>query len=98
MDIKEARMNAGLSIAKVSEITGVPYRSLQNWELGERKPPEYVKNMVINIIENYNRKDYQTFIEEFLEMLESDIRLVKTDETRRYIGNLITDVSEFLHK
>ena len=98
MDIKEARMNAGLSIAKVSEITGVPYRSLQNWELGERKPPEYVKNMVINIIENFDKKDYQTFIEEFLEMLEFDIRLVKTDETRRYIGNLITDVSEFLHK
>lgn len=96
MDIKEARINAGLSIAKVSELTGVPYRSLQNWESGERTPPEYVKNMVINIIENFNKKDYQTFTEEFLEMLESDIRFVKTDETRNYIKNLITDVSEFL--
>ena len=53
MTIKDARIKNGMTIKKVSDITGIPYRTLQNWEAGIRTPPDYVSNMVIATI---NRK------------------------------------------
>ena len=49
-EIKEARIKHGLTIKQVSDLTGVPYRSLQNWEAGVRQCPEYVTKMIVNII------------------------------------------------
>ena len=47
MNIKEARQFAGLSVKEVSDLTGIPYRSLQNWEIGLRVPPEYVEEYLV---------------------------------------------------
>jgi transcriptional regulator with XRE-family HTH domain len=49
--IKDTRMKYGLTQKQVSDLTGVPYRSLQNWEAGVRKCPNYVENMVVTMIE-----------------------------------------------
>ena len=49
--IKETRIKHGLTIKQVSDLTSVPYRSLQNWEAGVRKCPDYVTNMVVTMIE-----------------------------------------------
>lgn len=45
--IKEARINAKLTQAQMSEKMGIPQRTIEDWERGNRKPPEYVKRLVI---------------------------------------------------
>jgi transcriptional regulator with XRE-family HTH domain len=95
--IKETRIKYGLTQQQVSNITGVPFRSIQNWETGQRKCPDYVEKMVVDILDQkFGKPDHQAFIEEILEMLLSDIRYAKTEETKNYINNLITDISEHL--
>ena len=81
--IKETRMKYGLTQKQVSDLTGVPYRSIQNWELGQRSCPEYVTGMIVNILDQkFGQPDHQTFLEEFLGMLQSDIRFAKSEETK----------------
>lgn len=48
MDIKTARTALGLTQREVCEITGVPKRTIENWDAGVRKPPEYVERLVVN--------------------------------------------------
>ena len=99
MNIRETRIKHGVTIKQVSDLTGIPYRSLQNWELGTRKCPDYVTNLVVTMIEQtFGKPDHQLFLEEFLEMLQTDLPYVKSDETKNYINNLISDVSEQLKK
>lgn len=51
MNIKEARIRYDLTQKQVSEITGIPVRTIQNWETGVRKCPDYVTNMAVMLIE-----------------------------------------------
>lgn len=48
--IKAERIKCGLTIKQVSEMTGVPYRTLQNWEAGVRRCPDYVERLVLGKI------------------------------------------------
>ena len=97
--IKESRIKYGLTIKQVSDLTSVPYRSLQNWEAGVRSCPDYVSNMVVTMIEQkFGTSDHQMFLEEFVAMLQSDIRFAKSEETKNYINNLISDITEYLNK
>ena len=50
MTIKEARENKGISRRQLSDWLGIPYRSLTNWELGERECPEYLANLIVEKI------------------------------------------------
>ena len=43
---KALRKAYGLTQAKMSEITGIPARTLQDWENGRRKPAEYMLDLV----------------------------------------------------
>ncbi|MCH5297277.1 MAG: helix-turn-helix transcriptional regulator [Ruminococcus sp.] len=47
MTIKEARQKANLSRAKMSEILGIPTRTIQDWELQKRTPSEWVERLII---------------------------------------------------
>ena len=38
MTIKELRERYNLTQARMSEITGVPLRTIENWDEGSRKP------------------------------------------------------------
>ena len=97
--IKDTRIKYGLTQKQVSDLTGVPFRSIQNWEGGQRKCPEYVSKMVTDILnQKFGQPDHQMFLEEFLEMLQSDLKHAKSEETKTYIINLISDISEQLHK
>lgn len=51
MTIREARLNAGLTQAKMSEVFEIPKRTIENWEAGIRKPPAYVEKLVIRELE-----------------------------------------------
>ena len=98
MNIKETRIKYGLTIKQVSDLTGVPYRSLQNWEAGIRKCPDYVTKMIVDILDQkFGTPDHRMFLEEFLEMLQSDLKYASGD-TKTYMENLIFDISEHLNK
>lgn len=42
--------------------------------------------------------DYKTVLEEILEMLESDLRNLKTDEAKNYVTNVIADIKDSLEE
>lgn len=95
MTIKEARIRHGLTQTQLSNITGIPFRTIQNWEGGQRKCPTYVENMVVEKLnQTFNQPDYKTILEEILEMMESDLECLKTDEARRYVTNVIKDIND----
>ncbi|MDO4285188.1 MAG: helix-turn-helix domain-containing protein [Eubacteriales bacterium] len=50
MTIEQAREQMGMSRKDVSEWLGIPYRTLQNWEIGERQCPDYVERLVVEKI------------------------------------------------
>ena len=44
--IKELRESTGMSRKEFSEHTGIPVRTLEDWEAGKRTPPEYVPRLL----------------------------------------------------
>lgn len=46
MDIKELRVISGMTRLQFAEYFGIPYRTLQNWELGLRECPEYLLKLL----------------------------------------------------
>ncbi len=44
--IRGIRLEAGMSRNEFCEWLGIPYRTLQEWELGDRIMPEYVLNLI----------------------------------------------------
>jgi transcriptional regulator with XRE-family HTH domain len=99
MNIKEARIKYGLTQGQLANITGIPFRTIQNWEGGKRKCPEYVERMVLDLLDQkFNRPDHQTILEEVLDMLERDLKHLKTDEARMYVTNVITDIRDSMKK
>lgn len=54
--LKAIRASAGLSQAKFSEKFDIPRRTLEAWEAGERKPPQYVVSLLAAAVENLQRQ------------------------------------------
>ena len=44
--IKELRENTGQTRKEFSEHTGIPVRTLEDWEAGRRTPPEYIPRLI----------------------------------------------------
>ena len=44
--IKELRESTGMSRKEFSEHTGIPVRTLEDWEAGRRTPPEYIPKLI----------------------------------------------------
>ena len=55
--IREARIKAGLTMKELSTRTGVPYRTLQNWETGDRTPPDYVERLILKELESEEKME-----------------------------------------
>ena len=51
MTIKEARLAAGLTQQKMSDIMGIPKRTIENWETGQRTPSEWIERLVVAELE-----------------------------------------------
>lgn len=47
MTIKEARKQAGLSQAKMSELLNIPKRTIEDWEQGKRTPSEWAEKLIV---------------------------------------------------
>lgn len=50
MSIREIRQATGLTQAEFAEKFHIPKRSIENWEMGERKCPEYVNYLLQKVI------------------------------------------------
>lgn len=46
MTIKELRTASGMDRKDFAEHFNIPYRTLQNWELGTRECPEYLLDLI----------------------------------------------------
>lgn len=56
MTIEEARKKAGMSRKQLSDWLEIPYRTLSNWETGERACPQYVERLVVEkIMRDYKK-------------------------------------------
>lgn len=94
MNIKESRIKYGLTQKQLSDITGVPERTIQNWEGGQRKCPDYVEKMVLDALEQkFGQPDYKTILEEIGEMIESDIPHLSGD-AKRYAENVLAEIKD----
>lgn len=64
MNITEIRKFAELTRKEFSETTGIPIRTLEDWEAGRRNPPKYVLYMlkhifVINFGKGWDRSSFE---------------------------------------
>ena len=87
------RIKNGLTQEQLSNMTGVPVRTIQNWESGIRKCPGYVEKM---ILDKLNQPDYKTILEEILDMLKGDLKHLKNADTKQYVENVICDIEDSL--
>lgn len=46
MEIKEMRLKTGMTQTAFAKYLNIPHRSVQSWELGERKCPDYLKELI----------------------------------------------------
>ena len=53
MNIREMRMRLGDTQSEFAARYKIPFRTIQNWEAGVRKPPEYI----INLLEQRIKED-----------------------------------------
>lgn len=50
--IKYARKKAGLNVTGLADLLGAPYRTVQEWNAGNRMPPKWVQHLIIEKIES----------------------------------------------
>lgn len=60
MTIKEARIKAGLTQQAMSDIMKIPKKTIESWDSGTRKPPEYVERLVIQELERIGKTKEET--------------------------------------
>lgn len=46
IELLELRKNMGMNRRQFAEYFGIPYRTVQDWELGNRKMPEYLLRLM----------------------------------------------------
>lgn len=59
MTMQEIRALTGLNKKDFSEQYGIPYRTLQNWELGIAKAPDYLIDLIEYKVRNEMEKAKQ---------------------------------------
>ena len=55
MNIKELRNTAGMTQKAFADYFGIPHRTIQNWEGGQRQCPDYLLNLMIYKLEKENK-------------------------------------------
>lgn len=95
--IKTERIRLGLTQHQLANLTGIPFRTIQNWEGGQRKCPDYVERLVLEKLEQtFDHPDYKAVLEDLLDCLERDMKYLKTDEAKTITANTITAIKESL--
>jgi len=56
-NFKELLQQSGMSRTQFSKHFEIPYRTIQNWELGLRKCPDYLLKLMQYKLENEQKKE-----------------------------------------
>lgn len=51
-DIKTWRKSAGLTQAEMSEMFGIPKRTIEDWDSGKSSPPTWAKRLLIEKLQH----------------------------------------------
>ncbi len=54
MPFKKLREQSGMNLTEFSMYFEIPYRTIQNWEYGERECPEYLLKLMEYKLKNEN--------------------------------------------
>ncbi len=54
--LKAARKAAGLTQHEMADRMLIPFRTIQQWEGGQRTPPPYVQRFVLNELESIRKE------------------------------------------
>ena len=57
MTIKEARQAAGLTQQQMADLTGIPKRTIENWDSGKSNPPEWAERLILDKLEEIKEKN-----------------------------------------
>lgn len=57
--IKEAREASGMTQKEMSERLKIPQRTIEDWERGARKPPEWAEILIVKELERIAKEDCQ---------------------------------------
>lgn len=64
MEVRNMRMQTGLSQNKFAKMFDIPLATLKDWEQERRKPPVYIVNMMRTILEYKGMLMNQTYIDD----------------------------------
>lgn len=56
--LKAARKAAGMTQHEMADRTLIPFRTVQQWEGGQRTPPPYVQRFVLNELESIRKEHH----------------------------------------
>ena len=94
--IKELRESTGLSRKDFSEHTGIPVRTLEDWEAGRRTPPEYIPRLLA-----YQMKYEELIREKLYEirgvkvMLDADLAEIYGYTTKAFNQQIKNNIEKF---
>lgn len=83
--IKEARHKAGLSQQKMADLTGIPRRTIEDWERGVRTPPEWAERLIVQ----------ELLMQTSTKLLDIKRRIKMPNESKRqsiYLSPLLREV------
>lgn len=63
MEVRELRLQTGLSQSKFAKMFDIPVSTLKDWEQKRRNPPAYVINMMRTILEYKGMLINQSYVE-----------------------------------
>jgi len=95
-ELKKARENLGLSIREMSELLGTPYRTYQDWELGNRRIPGICETAIFCLLRckkavKARRKNKKGYKEVFI--MGREVILFETEERKS-----ASEIASFLRK
>ncbi|MEE3404805.1 MAG: helix-turn-helix domain-containing protein [Acutalibacteraceae bacterium] len=61
MNIKEIREHYDLTQNQLANITGIPARTIGNWETGSRQPADYMPDLILAMIEQKKEDNMGAF-------------------------------------
>lgn len=95
MAIKELREASGMSRQQFVEYFGIPYRTVQDWELGNRKCPEYLFNLMRYKLEIEKHKADLIKLAEYLaDNEDTDIKLYCNAGLNAYPSTMLDEITE----
>lgn len=71
--IQEARQAAGLSRKEMAEKFKIPYRTLQNWELGLRECPEWAEMLIVEKLNSMRGESKMTAKKDITTKIYKDV-------------------------